>query len=139
MTNISNVLMVSVSWSKMKLFPVLFQKTQLIDLWRTLADPISFIFVQFSAKILPNNSFLAQIQRLAKPPAVCSPPPPRRLGNSGSATGENSGIGVSPFGKSWIRHWYLRFKSVPIKLVLCDNENKQSLLEHSERFLQGII
>ena len=46
---------------------------------RTLPiGPISFIFMQFSAKILQNNRFSAQTQGLALP----------RLGNPGSATVE---------------------------------------------------
>ena len=44
--------------------------------------PISFIFMQFSAKILPNNSFSHQIQELA------TPPPHPIQGNPGSVTGQ---------------------------------------------------
>ena len=41
-------------------------------------SPISFIFMQFLAKILPNNEILPQTQGLI--------PPPPSLGNPGSAT-----------------------------------------------------
>ena len=35
------------------------------------AEPISFIFRQFSVKILPNNRFLPQTHGLAPPPCSC--------------------------------------------------------------------
>ena len=43
-------------------------------------SPITFIFMQFSAKILPNNKFLHQIQGLVTTP---------QLRNPGSATGKS--------------------------------------------------
>ena len=66
---------------------VLSDRTKILGLhWRTKGvalSPFSFIFMQFSAKILPNNSFLS----------------PLRLGNPGSATGlfRGDGSGGSNF------------------------------------------
>ena len=51
----------------------------------TLLGPISFIFMQFSAKTLPNNRFSLQNQGL----------PPTRLGNTGSATDRLPRLGTT--------------------------------------------
>ena len=71
--------------------------------------PISFIFMQFSARILSNNRFSATTQGLA--------PPPLRLGNPGSGA-ELSGNKFSSH-HSQLKNYYLRNKIMPRKTDFC--------------------
>ena len=81
--------------------------------------PISFIFMQFSSKTLPNNRFLLQNQMLT---------PPFHLGNPGSATGKsilykNERI-VSSF---WKQQWFHLLLAETSKIIFFLSNNCSNL------------
>ena len=78
--------------------------------------PISFIFIQFSQKLLPNNTFLPQTQGLVPPIWEILDPPLHRKGHR---KGHREG--------TW-GHWSLR----GIKIIMIGQTKEWSLLESDD-------
>ena len=88
---------------------------------RTPFGPISFIFIQFSEEILPNNIKCQMCQKRLAPP----PPPPLDLTSIPLSPSQRS-------GKFWIPHC-LKL----LKICICNDKNIQNLPQDESSVLKS--